>query len=393
MLHLLKKLWSSDFDSPLPSSSQGTLRQSEFGSESSTQKGISTGAESGTSVSEQVLLSAVDQSIIETIQTFVRYRPGFHGDTGIRDYLYYRLMSNLPSGGKYTRADGGGTLLAQAEWYTSLKYRKTGETASRGRFDLGVPHPAQLEQHRPTALLAIECGRNKKAAGLVRDIDAVAEHEGPEPADISKLAREVLHAAMPFGYALEFYDRDDGQARELIGRLEKAAVLSAGLRVAILVCPTDRPPVLTLLPKAWESQLRQRFAAELNDVNSLLCTSDRTSVRQLPSNSPGGTNRVRKERFLSACSSDARDLIETVERKFGRRVKLVFGSSSMTINRSPSGKLLRISLRDDLISELADEVAERLAVFGGDLGLGSDHTISAMPQFRDALLAALDDLL
>lgn len=63
---------------------------------------------------EAQFIQAVDASIIETIEAFVRFRPGFHGDTGIRDYLYHRLMANLPNNGTHERGDGGGTLLAQA---------------------------------------------------------------------------------------------------------------------------------------------------------------------------------------------------------------------------------------------------------------------------------------
>ena len=71
----------------------------------------------------ELFMQAVDSSIVETVAAFVRFRPGFHGDTGIRDYLYHRLMTNLPDSGTYRRTDGGGTLLAQAEWYTALKMR------------------------------------------------------------------------------------------------------------------------------------------------------------------------------------------------------------------------------------------------------------------------------
>jgi len=82
-----------------------------------------------THITEPIIIDAVDCSVIETIEAYVRFRPGFHGDTGIRDYLYYRLMTNLPDDGRYTRTDGGGTLLAQAEWYTELMYRNTGKPA------------------------------------------------------------------------------------------------------------------------------------------------------------------------------------------------------------------------------------------------------------------------
>jgi hypothetical protein len=161
-------------------------------------------------ITEPIIVQAVDGSVVETVEAFVRFRPGFHGDTGLRDYLYYRLMTNLPGGGTYRRTDGGGTLLAQAEWYTALKYRKSGIGSSRGRFDLGIPNPEELDHPAPHPLVAFECGRNKRAVGLLRDLDAAKEHEGPEPADITKLAREISHEGLPYGYALEFYDEYQG---------------------------------------------------------------------------------------------------------------------------------------------------------------------------------------
>lgn len=77
-------------------------------------------------LNREMVVHVAEASIIETVEAFVRFRPGFHGDTGIRDYLYHRLMTGLPDGGTHTRTDGCGTLLAQAEWYTVLKYRNPG---------------------------------------------------------------------------------------------------------------------------------------------------------------------------------------------------------------------------------------------------------------------------
>jgi|SRR5271157_1920694 len=192
-------------------------------------------------ITESVIVRAVDRSIVETVEAFVRFRPGFHGDTGMRDYLYHRLMTNLPDGGTYGRTDGGGTLLAQAEWYTGLKYRNTGKGPSSGRFDLGIPCPGELDHPKPGPLAAFECGRNKKAAALLRGIDAAKEDEGPEPADITKLAREMRHQGLPYGYALEFYDEDPGEAEELIRRLGRRVSSSESdrLRVVVLAQPSQ----------------------------------------------------------------------------------------------------------------------------------------------------------
>ena len=70
------------------------------------------------SITEEIIVQAVDCSVVEAVEAFICFRPGFHGDTGVRDYLYHRLMTNLPYGGTFRRTDGEGTLLAQAEWYT-----------------------------------------------------------------------------------------------------------------------------------------------------------------------------------------------------------------------------------------------------------------------------------
>jgi hypothetical protein len=59
----------------------------------------------------------------------------------------------------------------------------------------------------------------------------------------------------------------------------------------------------------------------------------------------GPGNRVTREDFLSSCSIDACALIKAIEQHFGTQVKLVFGGNTMTVNRRPSGKLLRITKR------------------------------------------------
>lgn len=70
------------------------------------------------SLNDSNILEAVDLSILDTIEAFIRFRTGFHGDTGMRDYLYHQLMTRLPGGGLFTPDAEYRTLLAQAEWYT-----------------------------------------------------------------------------------------------------------------------------------------------------------------------------------------------------------------------------------------------------------------------------------
>jgi hypothetical protein len=52
-----------------------------------------------TPITKPIIIKAVDRSVIETVEAFVLFSPGFHGDTGVRDYLYHRLMKNLPDEG------------------------------------------------------------------------------------------------------------------------------------------------------------------------------------------------------------------------------------------------------------------------------------------------------
>ncbi len=80
-------------------------------------------------------------SVLETVAKLLTHPFGFHGDTGIRDYLYARLHVN---GGDRLDDDdprtGYPTLLLQSEHYTVAKYISGGETA-RGRPFRPCPGP------------------------------------------------------------------------------------------------------------------------------------------------------------------------------------------------------------------------------------------------------------
>jgi hypothetical protein len=343
-----------------------------------------------TPITEPIIVQAVDSSVVQTVEAFVRFRPGFHGDTGMRDYLYHRLMTNFPDDGTYRRKDGGGTLLVQAEWYTGLKYRKKGKNPSRGRFDVGIPNPEELDLPKPQPLVAFECGRNKKAVNLLRDLDAVAEHEGPEPADITKLAREISHKSLPYGYALEFYDEDPGEAKDLIRRLRRriSSAESDRLHVVVLVCIGGSRPMLTLLPAAWEEHIRLRFRVELERIEGLTCARKGAGAPRSAGTAGGHGNRVTREGFLSSCSNDVRALIEALEQRFGRQMKLVFGGNTMTVNRRPSGTLLRINKAPNSISDLDPAVSHGLAALllsNGQAGYKIDGTQA----FREAIVTAV----
>lgn len=342
-------------------------------------------------LNREMVVHVAEASIIQTIEAFVRFRPGFHGDTGIRDYLYHRLMTGLPNEGTHTRPDGGGTLLAQAEWYTVLKYRHTGNGSSRGRFDIGVADPEELDSAVPRPLMTFECGRNKYSSVLLGDVDAAAEHEGPAPADITKLAREINHAGLPLGYALEFYDEDHREAERLIDRVREWIPTSqcGGLRVVVLSCRGGEKPSLTFLPKSWDERLWLGFGAELKRIDSLSCARAGGLTVQSVRPGEGHANRVSRGDFLSSSSSEARLLIEFIEREFHNKVKLVFGGSSMTINLRPSGRLLRINKGPNTVSEFHPAVVQELALSLHESSTRSTYRIAKTDAFRTAVLAGI----
>jgi hypothetical protein len=343
-----------------------------------------------TPTTEPIIVQAVDRSVVETVAAFVRFRPGFHGDTGIRDYLYHRLMTNPPNGGTYGGRDGRGTLLAQAEWYTALKYRNTGRGPSSGRFDLGIPRPDELDRPKPRPLVAFECGRNKKATDLLRGIEAAKENEVPKPADITKLVRELSFRNLSYGYALEFYDENRGDAEGLIRQLRPrvSSAESDRLRVVVLVCISGGRPALTILPAAWEERIRPMLRAELEQVEGLICASTGGGAPRRALTGGGRGNRVRPEDFLSSCSNEARALIEAVRRRFGSRAKLVFGSRSMTVNRQPNGTLLRIEKAPDSVSDMDPVVSREMAALL-HLPILPSYEIGGTQAFREAVIAAV----
>jgi hypothetical protein len=343
----------------------------------------------------EMMVQVAYTSVVETVEAFIRFRPGFHGDTGVRDYLYHRLMTGLPDGGTHTRADGGGTLLVQAEWYTVLKYRNTGEGASRGRFDIGVPDPKELDSALPRPLMAFECGRNKRAAVLLGDVDAVAEHEGPAPADITKLAREINYAGLPYGYALEFYDEDRREAEKLTNSMRRwiSASLCDRLRVVVLECKGGDKPWLTFLPSSWDERLRLDFGPQLERIEGLTSASIGVVTPRSPRTGESYANRVSREDFLTSSSAQARALIESIEERFEDRVKLVFGGSTMTVNRRPTGKLLRVCKAPSHISDFHPAIGHSLALLLRDSIPHTSYRIGEGNAFRDAVLTGLGNAL
>lgn len=329
-------------------------------------------------VTPEKILYAVDKSILETVDAFLRFRTGFHGDTGIRNFLYHRIMTNMPGEGRHSGVSGDGTLLAQAEWHTELLYKGTGNIASKGRFDIGIPLPEDLGKPKLKPFLAIEGGRNKapfplaqpgrRGSGLLDDVDKPKDFMWPQPADLTKLAREILFCEMPYGYALEFYDQR-ALAKDLVERLRIHPTTSTmeRLRVVVLDCRRGAEFAVHFQPQSWRCRLEADFPKLLESI-SKSCTAtapnqkngenDVVAVSQTPA------LKSNKEVFLNNCQKATRDLILALEGHFHRRLKFVYGSETMTINQRPQGRLLRLTRSgrkpEDIALQLAEELDSRL---------------------------------
>lgn len=223
------------------------------------------------------------------------------------------------------------------------------------------------------------------------DIDAVEDHDGPTPADITKLAREIGFAGLPYGYALEFYDEDRSEAQTLIRLLRECVVPlpSDKLRVVVLVLVGGTSPMLTFFPDAWAMSMRERFSSELESIERLICNDQRGGTLCAIETGRSNGNRVPSEAFLSSCSGHTRELIEAISKKFGRRVKLIYGCNTMTVNRSPSGKLFRIDKASESISELDPAIRDNLARFLCLSNRTSTYRIERTEQFRSAVVSSV----
>ena len=146
--------------------------------------------------------------------------------------------------------------------------------------------------------------------------------------------------------------------------------------------------MLTLLPAAWNEHIRLRLRAELERVESLTCARNSAGAPRSAGTGRGHGNRVSREEFLSSCSIEARALIEAVEHRYGGQVRLHFGSRSMTINRGPSGRLLRITKGPNSISEIDRAVNHELSALLHRSILPT-YKIEGTQTFREAVVAAV----
>jgi hypothetical protein len=171
------------------------------------------------------------EAVTDTVAKLLTHPFGFHGDTGIQNYLYAQL---LVRGGKALDFNdpqgrpGFSTLLLQAEHYTLVKYGKTGPTGG-GRFDLALALPPEsldaIEDRfadNLRACFALELGKNKDFEKVIdpamvgQPVDEIAG-----TSDVSKLYHELIHHGLTQGWAIEFYDsRVTNGASIISGALE-----------------------------------------------------------------------------------------------------------------------------------------------------------------------------
>jgi len=157
------------------------------------------------------------KAVADTVEKLLKYPFGFHGDTGIQNYLYARLLDH---GGEWLKFDdpdrrpGFSTILLQVEQITRIKYSNTGGAGGDARFDLALTLPPgsadPIEDRFATNLLAsiaVELGKNKAVEEVVdKGMFAYAPGSVIGTSDVSKLYLELKHEQLRQGWAIEFYD-------------------------------------------------------------------------------------------------------------------------------------------------------------------------------------------
>jgi hypothetical protein len=159
---------------------------------------------------ECIFEEITNKAVADTVEKLLKYPFGFHGDTGIRDYLYSRLHFY---GGDELDVDdarsGYSTLLLQSEHYTTTKYGP-----SEGRFDLALTLPPESSEtiedrfaENLRACFAFELGKNKDLDKVVDPVMAgQSARNMTGTTDLSKLYHELAHHGLKQGWAIEFFD-------------------------------------------------------------------------------------------------------------------------------------------------------------------------------------------
>jgi hypothetical protein len=167
------------------------------------------------------------KAITDTIANLLKHPFGFHGDTGIRDYLYARL--HVYGGDRLIidhQKPGYSTLLLQSEHYTLVKYKNTGKTGKGARFDIALTSPPKSPDviedrfaENLEALFAFELGKNKPFEKIIdpnmlsHNIDTI-----PGTSDISKLYLELKRHKLKQGWVIEFYDSRSTNGASIVSK-------------------------------------------------------------------------------------------------------------------------------------------------------------------------------
>jgi hypothetical protein len=149
--------------------------------------------------------------------------------------------------------------------------------------------------------------------------------------------------------------------------------------------------MLTFLPASWEERIRLGFHAQLERIEGLTCARNGAGAPRSAGTGGRHGNRVTKEVFVSSadCSNEARALIEALDEALGGQVKPWFGRSTMTVNRWPSGELLRIGKVPNSISELDPAVRRELAALLHLSIPPSSYKIDGTQAFCEAVITAV----
>jgi hypothetical protein len=314
-------------------------------------------------------LQIANSAVRETVQAFFQHPYGFHGDTGIQNYLYHRLLTNAGTRAVWPTDPGFGksTLLVQVELYTRLTYQNKGKSPSRGRFDLALVDGSKISEEdalprgdKLPPVVAIEVGKNKEVPSILGQMDAAEDEEAPMPGDAAKLIRELRFSGLKGGYLLEFFDdrtatassyRTKEVSEKLASYLEKIG--ESRLRIVLATFRKDCEPEVWLYPTTWAEQMDLPFGnSEQRDglipgkernVEVQRWQSARSTIDEKEPPRRGSESRVSFAEFCGRCSEGGRAIQNAFRSNLPSRFSLVHGGLSMTVNLKGGGRIARIN--------------------------------------------------
>lgn len=314
---------------------------------------------------ESNFLNISYHAIKDTIEAFFKHPFGFHGDTSIRDYLFYKLMFYGNNNFVYpqTHSNGLATLLLQSEHYTSLLYQNTGNNPSSGRFDLAIVNAPkeinynELHCNNLKPLIAFEIGKNKSEDAIIgNNILTLTKEDTPRTADLLKIYRELKYTELKHGFVLEFFDNEGIQPIIPLIRIKKLFdeefKLHENKTLNIFICifsKNDKPFLLTYHMKLQET-LNINCDYSYNDYYKKYY--DENIFKSSKGN-------ITYEEFIKSCSDKNKEFQKIIYEKLNDRFNLRYGSKTMTINYD-GNRLLRIGNKLDKFGERIYEISEKL---------------------------------